>query len=131
MRKLTVPTRAPRRTNSRHRIPGSGRATFVSARRIPGRRKPTWGTWSSVVDPLDAQAQAAHDLPRDRSDCGRHLSHIDALIVLSTDNHNLVAGRHIGPGHVGHQHVHADRSNDARAPAANQYAASTGESEVQ
>ncbi len=140
---------ALRRASSTRRSRRSGRATSATARRTPGRRRrsldasPSIGhrvigsVWiDSAIRPIstllfDPRSEAADDLPGNRADRRGHLAHVDAIAALLADDHDLVARRDVRAGHVRHQHVHAHRTDDRRAAAANQHGAAAGEPQIQ
>ena len=54
-----------------------------------------------------------------------------AIVALRSEDDDLVARKHVLPRDVDGQHVHADRSDDRRAAAANQDRAAAGEPQVE
>src|SRR5258706_3587344 len=75
---------------------------------------------SSFLDSLYARADPADDFPRNGADRRGHFSRVDLIAILRADDHDLVTGRDLHAGDVDHDHVHADRSDDWGATAANQ-----------
>src|SRR5699024_6698140 len=75
---------------------------------------------STGIHALDARADAAQQLPRDRPDGGGDLAHVEAFGALLADDDDLVARFDVDVGHVDHHHVHADGADDGDAPAAHQ-----------
>src|SRR3954454_4902764 len=84
-----------------------------------------------VVYPLDPTADATEDLVGNGSDLRSHFADIDAVVALTADDDDFVAGRHVEAGHVGHQHVHVHRADDRRAASADDCGAAAGEPQVE
>src|SRR5439155_16041110 len=86
-------------------------------------RSPSSGSISiqlSGVHALYPRPDPAQNLVWDRSNLCSHLAHVDAVRALRSEDDDLVARRHLEPGDVGHQHVHAYRSDNRRAAAADE-----------
>src|SRR5436189_708621 len=90
----------------------------------------------SSVYTLYARSDPAEDLIRNRSDRRSHFTNVDAILgavrrLLRSDDDDLVAGRDVEAGDVGHQHVHAHRTDDRRAAAPNEDRPASGEAEIE
>src|SRR5438067_405725 len=91
---------------------------------------------ASSVQALYARSDPAEDLIWNRADRSGHLTNVNAIDgavwhLLRSDDDDFVARRHVEAGDVGHQHVHADGSDDRRAAAANEHGGAAGQAHVE